>query len=88
MAQVSGTFTGTGPSAEIAAIHGNGIVAIDATFAGAATVAVEWTVDGNNWRPVESFTASFQKVFEAPGIAVRLNCTEHTADVAYAMATR
>lgn len=82
MASVKGTFTGTGNSA---AMPGGKSVAIDATFAGTATVNVQWEIE-NNWRTIESFSTSFQRVFEAPGnIPVRLNCSAYTNDVTYAM---
>jgi hypothetical protein len=39
-----------------------------------------------NWRTVESYTATFQTLFDAPGIPVRLNCSAHTNNVTYALA--
>lgn len=78
---VSGTFSGTGSSN---AIVGK-VVCIDMTFAGTATVNVQWLVDGSNWRTIDSYTASDQIVVEANGIPVRLNCSAHTNNVTYAM---
>lgn len=78
---VSGTFSGTGNSNPITAR----IVNIDMTFAGTATVNLQWKVDGTNWRTVESYTASDQIVFEAARVPMRLNCSAHTNDVTYAM---
>lgn len=79
---VSGTFEATGDSA---ACDGGKPIAIDATFAGAATVNVQWQIE-DEWRTLETFTASFQKVYEAPGfIPVRLNCSAYTDDVTYVL---
>lgn len=81
MAIVSGTFSGTGNSAGIV----GGPIAIDLTFAGTATVNVQWSVDGTNWRTIDSYTASDQIVVDAGGVPVRLNCSAHTDNVTYAM---
>lgn len=81
MAIVTGTFTGTGQSAGVT----SGKVYIDMTFAGTATVAVEWLLDGTNWRPMNSYTASTQLIVESGGIPVRLNCTAFTNNVTYAI---
>lgn len=78
---VSGTFAGTGNSNPITAEKVN----IDLTFAGTATVNLQWKVDGTNWRTVTSYTASAQIVFEAARVPLRLNCSAHTNDVSYAM---
>jgi hypothetical protein len=78
---VTGTFAATGNSA---ALVSSGI-AIDMTFAGAATVNVQWQLDGTNWTTVETFTASDKKVYEGPRTAYRLNCSAHTANVTYVM---
>lgn len=78
---VSGTFAGTGNSGSVTASKVN----IDLTFAGTATVNLQWQVDGTNWRTIESYTASTQKVFEAARVPLRLNCSAHTGDVSYAM---
>jgi hypothetical protein len=86
MAPVTGTFSGTGNSESIAAGRAGGIIAIDATFAGTATVNVQWLVDGTNWRTIEVFTGSFQKVYDTGFIPVRLNCSAHTNNVTYALA--
>jgi hypothetical protein len=81
MAILTGTFTGTGQSAAVA----SGKVYIDMTFAGTATVAVEWLLDGTNWRAISSYTASAQITVESGGIPVRLNCTAYTNNVTYAI---
>ena len=78
---VTGTFEDTGNSA---AIVSSGI-AIDLTFAGAATVNVQWQLDGTNWTTVETFTDSDKKVYEGPRAPYRLNCSAHTDNVTYVM---
>lgn len=83
MPVISGTFSGTGDSAGVV----GGTVAIDMTFAGTATVNVQWQVDGVNWRTIDSYTASDQIVVDAHGIPVRLNCSAHTDNVSYALRT-
>lgn len=83
-ARVTGTFSDTGNSDVIV---GNTIF-IDLTFAGTATVNIQWTIDGTNWRTVESKTASYQGAFAAGGNPVRLNCSAHTDNVTYAMSAR
>ena len=77
------TFSGTGSSAVIVGKQ----VMIDMTFAGTATVNVQWAVDGTNFRTVESYTASDQVTIESNGVPVRLNCSAHTNNVTYAMQT-
>ena len=81
---VSGTFAATG-SSDVVSCH---TAVIDLTFAGTATVNVQWQVDGTNWRTIEAKTASSQIVFE-PGVHVplRLNCSAHTNDVTYSIRT-
>lgn len=78
---ITGTFSGTGNSAAIVGRH----VAFDLTFAGTATVNIQWLVDGTNWRTYASKTATYQGVIEFHGIPVRLNCSAHTDNVTYAM---
>ena len=79
---ITGTFSGTGSSAAIVAKE----VRVDMTFAGTATVNVQWMLDGTNWRTINSYTASDQVVVDAGGFPVRLNCSAHTDDVAYTLA--
>jgi hypothetical protein len=81
MAIVTGTFTGTGQSNVVT----SGKVYIDMTFSGTATVAVEWLLDGTNWRAINSYTSSSQVIVESGGIPVRLNCTAFTNNVTYAI---
>ena len=81
MAIITGTFSGTGNSAGIV----SGKVYIDMTFAGTATVNVQWQLDGSNWRTIDSYTASDQLVVDSGGIPVRLNCSAHTDNVTYAL---
>jgi hypothetical protein len=81
---ITGTFSGTGNS-DAVSCHS---AVIDLTFAGTATVNVQWQVDGTNWRTIEAKTASSQIVFE-PGVHVplRLNCSAHTNNVSYSIRT-
>lgn len=81
MAILTGTFTGTGTTAGVA----SGKVYIDLTFAGTATVDVQWQLDGTNWRTISTYTASTQVVVESGGIPVRLNCTAFTNNVSWAI---
>lgn len=80
---VSGTISATGTTPEVS----GGQVAIDLTLS-AGSVDVEWCVDGINWRPIETFTASAQRVYDALGVPIRLNCTNYSAPINYAMRTR
>jgi hypothetical protein len=77
-----GTITANGQKS--APVVGNKVY-VDLTFAGAATIAVEWQVDGANWRKLADKTASEQFVIDAGGVPVRLNCTAFTASVSYAL---
>lgn len=81
---VTGTFSGTGNSAALVSSS----IAIDMTFAGGATVNVQWRLDGTNWTTVESFTASDKKVYDGPRTAYRLNCSAHTNNVTYVMTAK
>lgn len=82
---ISGTFTGTGASAGVPCSK----AIIDLTFAGTATVALQWRVDGSNWRTVNSYTASTQIVFDPEvHVEIRLNCTAYTNNVDYAIRTK
>jgi hypothetical protein len=82
---ISGTFSGTGQSAGVSCSK----AIIDLTFAGTATVTLEWRVDNTNWRTVQTYTASSQIVFDPEVNAeIRLNCTAHTNNVTYAIRTR
>lgn len=78
---VTGTFAATGNSVGVVGKE----IRIDLTFAGAATVNVQWQVNGTDWRTVETYTATDQIVFDAGGVPVRLNCSAHTDNVTYAM---
>ncbi len=83
MAQITGTFTATGNSQ---AISGQGGVAIQATFAGTATVNIQWDLgDGFVTIADGSFTSTFSKVVDVPGIAIHLNCSAYTNNVSYTM---
>lgn len=75
---VSGTFTGTGNSAEMAAAK----VLVDLTFSGTATVNAQWLLD-TTWRTIAAYTESSQFVVETYGVPFRLNCSAHTNNVTY-----
>ena len=81
---LNGTFAATGSTAEVSCHK----AIIDLTFAGTATVNVQWCVDGTNFRTIDAYTASDQIVFE-PGVHVplRLNCSAHTDNVTYSIRT-
>ena len=83
MAITSGTFTTTTQSPEVSCSK----CAIDLTFVGVGGVDVQWKVDGVNWRTIESYTASGQYVYDGVGVSFRLDCTDATADVAWAIRT-
>lgn len=81
---VSGTFSDTGQSSVIV---GRKIdVAMD--FAGTATVTVERQMPNGNWITHASKTADFSDTLNfAANTAIRLNCSAHTDNVAYLLAT-
>ena len=81
---ISGTFSATGSSAAVSCHR----AVIDLTFAGTATVNVQWAVDGSTFTTVDAYTASDQIVFD-PGVHVpmRLNCSAHTDNVVYTIRT-
>lgn len=82
---VSGTFSGTGAAAGIVCSK----AIIDLTFAGTATVALQWQVDGTNWRTINSYTSSTQITFDPEvNVPIRLNCTAYTNDVSWAIRTQ
>lgn len=84
MAVLSSTFTTTGSSSEVSCSR----AAIDLTFAGTATVNVQWKVDETNWRTIDSYTASDQIMFDAGvNVPIRLNCSAHTDNVSYSIRT-
>lgn len=78
---ISGTFTTTGASPVIV----GGKVYVDLTFAGTASVQVQWKVDGSNFRTISTKTTSEQFVVDTGGLPFRLNCSAHTNDVEYSM---
>lgn len=82
--KVTGVFSATGQSAEI---NGTG-VSLGMTFAGAATVALEyWDLGLAAWRVSRSYTATPTNppVYIEDGTKRRwrLNCTAYTANVTY-----
>lgn len=85
MAIVTSTFTTTGQSS---VIDGRKI-SIRMNFAGTASVDVEERMPDGDWIKIETgITADYRKVFESPDVsALRLNCTAHTDNVEYGLAT-
>ena len=84
--RTSGVFSATGQSAEV---RGYG-VSFALTFAGAATVTLEYYDDGlAAWTTARSYTATpANPPVQIPDVAYRrwrLNCTAHTGDVTYSM---
>lgn len=85
MAQISGTFAGTGASAAMAAPT----ITIQMDFAGTATVTVESQMPSGAWIIVETVTADYHKVFDQGGaVPIRLNCTAFTNNVEYALTSK
>ena len=82
---ITGTFSTTGTSAEIASSAA--VIVLD--FDGTATVELQVRQSGTNWVAAETYTASTVYTFE-PLVAVpfRLNCTAHTNNVNYAIYRR
>jgi hypothetical protein len=82
--RIAGSFTATGNSDGVSCNK----AIIDVTHSGTATVNLQWQVDGTNWRTIEAYTASTQKVFESNvSVPIRLNCSAYTNSVAYAILT-
>lgn len=85
MPAITGTFSGTGNSAEVVA----GQVMFSMTHAGTATVNAQIKVDGVNWVTVAAYTATqVPTICETMGLGFRLNCSAHTNNVTYVIATR
>lgn len=85
---VSGTFTGTGQSAEN--VGREFVIAMN--FAGAASVDIEMRAPDNNWIKLPNegtaITADTALVAEFPvAVALRLNCTAYTDNVAYSLSS-
>lgn len=83
MAIVSGTFSGTGQSAVIAAkkIH------IRMDFAGTASVDVEVQMPSGSWiKTATGIVADYDMAYHSAAMtSMRLNCTAHTNNVEYTM---
>lgn len=62
--------------------QGQFALSLSGTFS--ATIALERTLDGTNWRMVEQYTAPVEKTIEEPlvGVQYRLNCTAYTSGTA------
>jgi hypothetical protein len=79
VASVSGQFTGTGASSDVA-LYGKFNVSVQGF--GSATVALQRSFDGGStWNTVESYTSGTDKVGEEPevGILYRLDCTAYSS---------
>lgn len=85
MAQVAGSFAGTGQSAVIAGTK----ITIKMDFAGTASVDIEEQMPSGAWiKVVTGTTADYRSVYESPTMAtLRLNCTAYTNAVEYIMET-
>ncbi len=83
MAQVAGSFAGTGTSAAIAGTK----ISIKMDFAGTASVDLEEQMPSGAWiKVVTGTTADYRQVYDSPSIAtLRLNCTAFTNAVEYVM---
>lgn len=85
---VTGTFSGTGSSSSISSSR----VAVHAEFVGTATVSLQWQLNGTDWWIMTdssgtalTFTGSFSAIVDAIPVPIRLNCSAHTNNVAYAL---
>lgn len=80
---ISGTFSGTGNSDELVMFRdGN----LSLTFAGTATVNLQWEETPSAWKTIEAFTASGYKIVRGRnGRKYRLNCSSHTNNVTYSL---
>jgi hypothetical protein len=60
-------------------------VAVSLDF-GTGTVALEWCVNGTDWKVYKSYTADANEVitFGLP-VPIRLNCSAYTAPIAWAL---
>lgn len=85
MAQVAGSFSGTGQSAAISGTK----ISIKMDFAGAASVDIEEQMPSGSWvKVVTGTTVDYRSVYESPTLAtLRLNCTAYTNAVEYVMET-
>lgn len=85
MAVISGTFADTGQSATVAAP----IITIQMNFASTGSVNVESQMPGGDWIVIETVTADYHQVVEQGGaVPIRLNCTDATGNVDYALTTK
>lgn len=80
MATLSGYFTGTGQSATVSGDR----IGIYMDFAGTASVDVEVQMASGAWiKVITAVVADYAQVYDANGVALRLNCTAHTNNVEY-----
>ncbi len=81
MAELTGTFTGTGTSSATG-IQGYYNVSLAGVTAATATVQLQRSFDnGTTWLVVESYTADAEQVKHNPefGVQYRYECTAHTS---------
>lgn len=85
MSTVTGTFSATGQSSTCTGRK----IDIAMNFAGTASVDVERQMPDGAWIKIETaVTADYNAVAEYPAsVAILLNCTAHTNDVVYLLAT-
>lgn len=85
MAQVSGTFTGTGPSESVTGTK----FAIRMDFAGTASVDIQERMPSGTWVKVgDSITADASRIYDSPvSTTIRLSCTAYTNAVEYIIQT-
>jgi hypothetical protein len=81
MAQITGTFSATGASAQITGSR----VTIQLDFAGTATVQIQSQMPNGAWILVDTKTADYHGVFEPATTPIRLNCSAYTNAVDYAL---
>lgn len=88
MPVVSGTFSATGQSDILTVTDADFTISL--VFAGTASVNLERSFDGTNWKVVNTFTASVEDNGKEPASKVqyRFNCTAYTDDVVYVIATK
>ena len=88
MSSVTGTFTGTGESDVLKFSSANYTVSLSGF--GTATVKVQRSFDGTNWKDVKSHTADAEENGFEPmtGVSYRLSCSAYTSGtIAYTLGT-
>lgn len=79
---ISGSFTGTGASADTG-FRSAFLLSLSSLTAGSGTVQLQRRVDGTNWRTIEEFTADAERVVDVGGgqgrVPHRLNCSAYSS---------